>query len=538
MSEIRTYEYKLYLGISIEDAEDSRQTLILTKDAQDIVIDNKNCIISLNGFKFYRKIYEPGLIEAEVAIALQKTGTLPAMDEVTKLLLKRMANLTTKSDNSTETAIAQNYYVYEVLPQLAKNNGKASLNVKLMIYSLDKLMTLDKYCKAYVGMKLGKDILLPESLTFGFGNQSLLKACVGQLQQLKSSNYAEFIQPYLVQYNESFYDFMVRTANRCGELFYFEDGQLNLGLKVEKSNTTDTITDYQNVTMVNYSTNVLDVNPYYRDSVKELDDNGKVKEVKELNFEPIDKNKAGFPEEAFPDDESNPYTYNQEEPTDEYIYPLTKDKWTTMKYEMGFGHEHHRPALLTDLGHDDGGIDPPFGPDDVGIELPGIGQRPAVLHHVAAVEGQRGAFRRAGPEFGGGEGGVSLFHGVDGLLLQIFHVVGIHRLGMAEKGREEGARVGVGGAEEDLARQRGFFLRQTLFQLPHEGEGEEAQVEGDHRAGGPAAAEGSRLHGQPVVEAPIGAQVEVAAKPQPPARSDVFLGETEFEFAHDDVPLC
>lgn len=340
MSGINTYEYKLYLGISIEDAEDSRLTLVLTKDAQDIVIDNKNCIISLNGFKFYRKIYEPGLIEAEVAIALQKTGDLPAMDEVTKLLLKRMANLTIKPENSTETAIAQNYYVYEALPQLTKNNGKASLNVKLMIYSLDKLMTLDKYCKAYVGMKLGADILLPESLTFGFGGQSLLKACVGQLQQLKYKNndiVLEKIQPYLVQYNESFYDFMVRTANRCGELFYFEDGQLNLGRKVEESDTTVTITDYQNVTMVNYSKNVLDVNPYYRDSVKELDDKGEVKKVKELNFEPIDKNKAGFPEEAFPEDKSNPYTYNQEEATDEYIYPLEKDKWTTMKYEMGFG---------------------------------------------------------------------------------------------------------------------------------------------------------------------------------------------------------
>ena len=335
MSEIRTYEYKLYLGISIEDAADSRQTLILTKDAQEIKIDKKICIISLNGIKFYRKIYEPGLIEAEVAIATKNADEFPTMDQVTALLLKRMVTLTTKPDNSdTETAIAENYYVYEALPQLAKNNGKASLYVKLVIYSLDKLMTLDKYCKAYVGKKLGADILEPESLTFGFGDNSLLKASTEQLQQLKSDNYKEFIQPYLVQYNESFYDFMARTANRCGELLYFEDGQLNLGLK---DAGPDTIKIYQNVTMVNYSKNVLDVDPYYRDSVKELDKDGQVKEVKDLNFEPIEKNKTGFPEEAFPEDESHPYTYNQEEATDEYIFPLTKDKWTTMKYEMGYG---------------------------------------------------------------------------------------------------------------------------------------------------------------------------------------------------------
>ena len=334
MSETRTYEYKLYLGNSIEDTSEGKVTLVLTKDAQEIEIDKKICIISLNGIKFYRKIYEPGLIEAEVAIATKNTGSLPEMDKVTDLLLKRLVTLTTKPDNSdTETAIAENYYVYEALPQLAKNNGKASLYVKLVIYSLDKLMTLDKYCKAYVGKKLGADILEPESLTFGFGDDSLLKASTEQLQQLKSDNYKEFIQPYLVQYNESFYDFMARTANRCGELLYFEDGQLNLGLKDAGS---DTINDYQNVTMVNYSKNVLDVDPYYRDSVKELDSEGNVKEGKELNFEPIEKGDSHFPEEAFPIDESHPYTYNQEEATDEYIFPLTKDKWTSMSYEMGF----------------------------------------------------------------------------------------------------------------------------------------------------------------------------------------------------------
>ena len=335
MSETRTYEYKLYLGNSIEDTSEGKATLVLTKDAQEIEIDKKICIISLNGIKFYRKIYEPGLIEAEVAIATKNTDDFPKMDQVTEQLLKRMVTLSIKPDESdTETAIAENYYVYEALPQLARNNGKASLYVKLVIYSLDKLMTLDKYCKAYVGKKLGKDILEAESLTFGFGDNSLLKAYTGELQQLKSSKYPEFIQPYLVQYNESFYDFMARTANRCGELLYFEDGQLNLGLKDAGS---DTIKDYQNVTMVNYSKNVLDVDPYYRDSVKELDKEGQVKEVKDLNFEPIEKNKTGFPEEAFPEDKSHPYTYNQEEATDEYIFPLTKDKWTTLSYEMGFG---------------------------------------------------------------------------------------------------------------------------------------------------------------------------------------------------------
>ena len=46
MSETRTYEYKLYLGNSIEDTSEGKATLVLTKDAQEIEIDKKICIIS------------------------------------------------------------------------------------------------------------------------------------------------------------------------------------------------------------------------------------------------------------------------------------------------------------------------------------------------------------------------------------------------------------------------------------------------------------------------------------------------------------
>ena len=236
MSDIRTYEYKLYLGVNIQDPKSGENTLILSKDVQEVEIDKATYNISLNGVKFYRKIYEPGHIEAEVAIVIKEADDFPTMDQVVNLLLRRQVTLTIKpkgeeSEKEVETAVAENYYVFEVLPQLVRNSGKASLFVKLVIYSLDKLMTLDKYSKAYVGKKLGEDILLPETLTFGFDGNVLLQASVGQLQNMKSAQYDEFIQPYLVQYNESFYDFMARTANRCGELFYFEDGQLNLGLK-------------------------------------------------------------------------------------------------------------------------------------------------------------------------------------------------------------------------------------------------------------------------------------------------------------------
>lgn len=67
----------------------------------------------------------------------------------------------------------------------------------------------------------------------------------------------EFIQPYLVQYNESFFDFLVRVSNRCGEFLYYEDGCFNIGLNIETDNngkitsSPTAITEYVSVNFSN-----------------------------------------------------------------------------------------------------------------------------------------------------------------------------------------------------------------------------------------------------------------------------------------------
>ena len=67
----------------------------------------------------------------------------------------------------------------------------------------------------------------------------------------------EFVQPYLVQYNESFFDFLVRVSNRCGEFLYYEDGCFNIGLNIETDNTgritssPTAITEYVSVNFSN-----------------------------------------------------------------------------------------------------------------------------------------------------------------------------------------------------------------------------------------------------------------------------------------------
>lgn len=71
-------------------------------------------------------------------------------------------------------------------------------------------------------------------------------------------NDKEFIQPYLVQYNESFFDFLVRVSNRCGEFLYYEDGYFNIGWKKKTkkdkdSKEQDDITPITEYVSVNFS---------------------------------------------------------------------------------------------------------------------------------------------------------------------------------------------------------------------------------------------------------------------------------------------
>ena len=98
-------------------------------------------------------------------------------------------------------------------------------------------MTLDKYSRAYTARKLYTDILSDEAKKFSSvevaNHMQLLKY---QDSSTKATSRDELRIPYLVQYNESFYQFMVRSANRFGEFLFFEDGQLNLGMQPSEKN--------------------------------------------------------------------------------------------------------------------------------------------------------------------------------------------------------------------------------------------------------------------------------------------------------------
>ena len=223
--------------------------------------------VTLSKLEYHKKVYEPCQIVANLQVGVLQTRT-----DVEKEVLTTYSDGKTSTETSIDKGhfkpvemigndkidlikgarvdleidgnkVAENYYVHKVRSVYKTVSGKTSLFLELTIYSADKRMTLDKYSRAYTARKLYLDILLEESSKFS----SIQVANHMQLMKYKGSETQNKVTydvtkrdelriPYLVQYNESFYQFMVRCANRFGEFLYFEDGKLNLGMQPSETN--------------------------------------------------------------------------------------------------------------------------------------------------------------------------------------------------------------------------------------------------------------------------------------------------------------
>lgn len=348
------FTYKLYLQDCLSDPKSSVPALTLEQLVEsDLSYEKSNYKVAVNRIEFKRKVYKPGEIKAEIMLTLQgkssDTTTIMTPDNLKSLFLHRRVKLTIRpKDAKNETVMAENYYIHEISPLVKKDSVQTQMFVTLFIYSLDKLMTINKYSKAYVVKKLGSEILCAESKLFGYEGVPLVPVAVDNIQHLRYQQSAmidkktvnipsEFIQPYLVQYNETFYDFMARTANRCGEFLLFENGKLTLGLPKADSELTN-IANYTTITYQNFVTSPLEIENYTRDSV------GK-KEGK-LNNSNVDKGDNGYPEGTFGEDLS----YNAELAHDDFIFPLFKDKFSSFASALGMGDsEEAKSKILLDV---------------------------------------------------------------------------------------------------------------------------------------------------------------------------------------------
>ena len=189
---------------------------------------------------FLKKVYQPTEVIAELQV---KGGAAIPMSVLEKTFKHVKVEL--KCDSA---AVGSDYYVHEVQARYKKDG----MYVSLKIYSLDKLLTINKVSRAFVAQKLAdktKSILSTEMAKYKkpyfIDNSSSESKTVGydatNMQHLTDGS-KEHIHPYLVQYNESFYDLLARTANRWGEFMYYEDGQLNFGYN--KASTPTEVNNY------------------------------------------------------------------------------------------------------------------------------------------------------------------------------------------------------------------------------------------------------------------------------------------------------
>ena len=346
------FTYKLYLRENLASASVKVPDLTLVQLMEtDLEFEGSKYKVAVRDIKFERKVYQPGEIKAEIMITLMEDTNEDAMvippDKLKTLLLHRKVTLTIlPKDAKAETVVARNYYVHEINPRVVRDSASTQIFVSLSIYSMDKLMTINKYSKAYVVKKLGSEILCAESKQFGYNKVSLVSVAFDNMQHLKYQQSeviegetvnipSEFIQPYLVQYNETFYDFMARTANRCGEFLLFEDGKLTLGLPKADSEMTN-IKNYNSISYQNFVSSPLTIEAFTRDSMG--------KEEGDLNNSNVDPGSNGFPEGTF----DTKLSYNSELSHEDYIFPMVKDKFADFAstFGMGSGEEAMQKVLL------------------------------------------------------------------------------------------------------------------------------------------------------------------------------------------------
>ena len=216
-----------------------------------------NFSLSLGTFQLQQKMYSPHEIEAEILITptnidrtTQKVN-LSKVDFFDMFANKRVAlTYSNRNENNEEVTytVGEDFYVHEFIP--CKQPDK--VQVMLKIYSPDKLLTLSQYCRSFTAKKLGGDILKKELPNFKlpYVKDESVKCDTTQMKHLLRGQ-QEHIIPYLVQYNESFYDLLARTTNRNGEFMYYYDGKLRIGYDADESKAVEIIDGYKSITYHN-----------------------------------------------------------------------------------------------------------------------------------------------------------------------------------------------------------------------------------------------------------------------------------------------
>ena len=188
-------------------------------------IDDKYYIATLQSLSITKAIYRPNEIKARLYFypSVGHSDVMPRK-RLEKAFRYRRVELVA-DDNYI---LCSDYFIQDVIPTYT-DDGNFYLD--LVIYSPDYLLTMENDCQAFVGRKLSevaKELVGSWTLPYDLTKTLEVGDMAANMQHLVH-DHQEHTIPYLVQYNESIYDFLRRTANRWGEFMYYDNGRLNFG---------------------------------------------------------------------------------------------------------------------------------------------------------------------------------------------------------------------------------------------------------------------------------------------------------------------
>lgn len=228
-------KYTLTLHLTGKPIDDCRLTLDADVDATAL-----KCVLCLTSLEVKKEMYKPGHIHAVVQVFPQSVDTSKKNSQIDidlfdKLLGKKVTLSYSISDTQS-VAIAEDYMVFDYSPEYKADSNETSLYVTLDIYSPEKILSFKKFNKSYVGLKLGEEIMKQYAGQVGKISYENMQHLIFDASTSKETiKYEEFRQPYLVQFDETPLDFLARTANRCGEFLFFENGVWQLGINAKNA---------------------------------------------------------------------------------------------------------------------------------------------------------------------------------------------------------------------------------------------------------------------------------------------------------------
>jgi len=244
---------------------------------KEIKLNDVACELWLHELSYHKKIFQPGMVLAKLQL---KRKEYPVNEKnigiPTDIIVDHFMDNVLKVTRDGKD-VATDYYIYKVIPEYRRDSDSNQyVELTCYCYSRDHKLTLNPYSKMYVNKKLvgdmtktGNEGIMQAEMdgilkTAGFDDKTVDCSSLRFLQYItkpekkdekgnvtQKEERKEFIQPYLVQYNESFYDFLARVANRCGEFLYHDMGVLHIGLPVTQDDQIRTI-DEQTVYAYRY----------------------------------------------------------------------------------------------------------------------------------------------------------------------------------------------------------------------------------------------------------------------------------------------